>query len=38
VRTAEQALELALGKFEKPLHPITGGHQGEERPVIGPVH
>jgi len=38
VRTAEQALELALGKFEKPLHPITGGHKGEERPVIGPVH
>ncbi|MGA8223366.1 MAG: endopeptidase La [Candidatus Acidiferrales bacterium] len=38
VRTAEQALELALGKFEKPLHPITTGHKGEERPVIGPVH
>ena len=38
VRTAEQALELALGKFEKPIHPIAGGHKAEDRPVIGPVH
>jgi ATP-dependent Lon protease len=38
VRTAEQALEIALGKFEKPVRPLTGGHQGEERPLAGPVH
>ena len=25
VRTAEQALEIALGKFEKPVRPVTGG-------------
>jgi ATP-dependent Lon protease len=35
VRTAEQALEIALGKFEKkPVRPATGG---EQLPVIGPV-
>ena len=35
VRTAEQALEIALGKFEKkPVRPLTGG---EELPAIGPV-
>jgi ATP-dependent Lon protease len=38
VRTAEQALEIALGKFEKPVRPLTGGHQGEERPLAGPIH
>ena len=25
VRTAEQALEIALGKFEKTVRPVTGG-------------
>jgi ATP-dependent Lon protease len=35
VRTAEQALEIALGKFEKkPVRPITGG---EQLPAIGPA-
>jgi ATP-dependent Lon protease len=35
VRTAEQALEIALGKFEKkPVRPITGG---DELPAIGPA-
>jgi ATP-dependent Lon protease len=38
VRTAEQALEIALGKFEMPVRPLTGGHKGEERPHAGPVH
>jgi ATP-dependent Lon protease len=38
VRTAEEALEIALGKFEKPLHPVTREHDREQRPVIGPVH
>jgi ATP-dependent Lon protease len=39
VRTAEQALEIALGKFEKPVRPITGGRRGEDRPpLVGPVH
>src|SRR5271163_1611904 len=35
VRTAEQALEIALGKFEKkPVRPVSGG---EQLPAIGPV-
>ena len=35
VRTAEQALEIALGKFgKKPVRPITGG---DELPAIGPA-
>jgi ATP-dependent Lon protease len=38
VRTAEQALEIALGKFEKPVRPITTGRPGENRPITGPVH
>jgi len=38
VRTAEQALEIALGKFEKPIRPISGGPRGESRPIVGPVH
>jgi ATP-dependent Lon protease len=38
VRTAEQALEIALGKFEKPVRPLSGGQQGEERPLAGPIH
>jgi ATP-dependent Lon protease len=38
VHTAEQALEIALGKFEKPIHPIAGGHRGEDRPVAGALH
>jgi ATP-dependent Lon protease len=39
VRTAEQALEIALGKFEKKVRPVTGGPVGEDRPPLaGPVH
>src|SRR5580692_3381197 len=39
VRTAEQALEIALGKFEKkPVRPITGGEQLPAIGPAGPVH
>ena len=39
VRTADQALELALGKLEKPLRPVSGGgRRGEDRPTTVPVH
>jgi ATP-dependent Lon protease len=39
VRTAEQALEIALGKFEKTVRPVPGGPRGEDRPpVVGPIH
>ena len=38
VRTVEQALEIALGKFDKPVRPATAGPLGEERPIAGPVH
>jgi ATP-dependent Lon protease len=39
VRTAEQALDIALGKFEKPVRPVTGGVPEESRPpVTGPLH
>ena len=38
VRRVEEALEIALGKFEKPVRPVTRGPRGEERPAVGPVH
>ncbi|MGA7556703.1 MAG: endopeptidase La, partial [Candidatus Acidiferrales bacterium] len=39
VRTAEQALEIALGKFEKAVRPVPGGPRGEDHPpVAGPIH
>ncbi|HXJ17911.1 MAG TPA: endopeptidase La [Candidatus Polarisedimenticolia bacterium] len=38
VRTVDQAVDIALGKFEKSVRPVTGGPQGEERPIAGPVH
>jgi ATP-dependent Lon protease len=39
VRTAEQALEIALGKFEKAVRPVPGGPRGEDRPpIVGPIH
>jgi ATP-dependent Lon protease len=38
VRTAEQALEIALGKFDKPSRPATAGPLGQDRPIAGPVH
>src|ERR1700726_2276714 len=37
VRTAEQALEIALGKFEKPARPLAATHN-EDLPAAGPVH
>src|ERR1700690_971670 len=38
VRTVEQALEIALGKFDKPVRPATAGPLGAGRPIAGPVH
>jgi ATP-dependent Lon protease len=38
VRTAEQALEIALGKFERPVRPVSSGPLGQDRPAAGPVH
>jgi ATP-dependent Lon protease len=38
VRTAEQALEIALGKFDKPVRPIKGGLSEDQPPVAGPLH
>ena len=39
VRTVEEALEIALGKFDKPVRPVTGGPLGEDRPQApSPVH
>jgi ATP-dependent Lon protease len=36
VRTAEEALEIALGKFEKPAR--SAAKNDDDRPVVGPVH
>jgi ATP-dependent Lon protease len=38
VRTAEQALEIALGKFEKPVRTSSGGRPGDDLPLAGPIH
>jgi ATP-dependent Lon protease len=39
VRTVEQAIEIAIGKIEKPIRPISGGgRRGEIRPATPPVH
>jgi ATP-dependent Lon protease len=38
VRTAEQALEIALGKFEKTVRPVTGGTHEDRPPLAGPIH
>jgi ATP-dependent Lon protease len=39
VRTVEQAIEIAIGKIEKPIRPLTGGgRRGEIGPAIPPVH
>ena len=37
VRTAEEALDIALGKFDKPVRPVTGGFP-KDQPTAGPVH
>ena len=39
VRTADQALDIALRKIEAPaVRPVPGGGRGEQRPPIAPVH
>jgi len=39
VRRVEEALEIALGKFERTVRPpVGGGRRGEDRPAAGPVH
>ena len=39
VRTADQALDIALGKFDKKhVGTVPGGPRGEEQPTIPPVH
>jgi ATP-dependent Lon protease len=38
VRRVEEALDIALGKFDKPVRPTTAGPLGAERPAVGPVH
>lgn len=39
VRSVDQVLEIALGKFEKPVRPpAQGGPRGEDRPFTSPVH
>ncbi len=39
VRNVEQAIEIAIGKIEKPIRPISGGgRRGEVRPATPPVH
>ena len=38
VRRVEEALEIALGKFDKPVRPTSSGPLRAERPAVGPVH
>ncbi|MGB0035643.1 MAG: endopeptidase La [Candidatus Acidiferrales bacterium] len=38
VRTVEQAIEIALGKFEKPMRAVPVARHGEDQQVAGPVH
>jgi ATP-dependent Lon protease len=38
VRTAEEALEISLGKFEKPVRPAKSGPASGDQPIAGPVH
>jgi ATP-dependent Lon protease len=38
VRTADQALEIALGKIDVPVRPAAPGRHGEQRPPITPIH
>ncbi len=38
VRSVDQVLEIALGKFEEPARPAKGGPRGEDRPFTSPVH
>ena len=36
VRRIEEALEIALGKFDKPVRPAPAGPISSERPAVGP--
>jgi len=39
VRTIEQALDIAIGKIEKPIRPVSGGgRRSVDRPATTPVH
>jgi hypothetical protein len=39
VRRVEDALDIALGKFDPIVRqPVGGGSRGENRPAAGPVH
>jgi ATP-dependent Lon protease len=38
VRRVEEALDIALGKFDKPVRPTTAGPLGTQHPAVGPVH
>jgi ATP-dependent Lon protease len=39
VRNVEQAIEIAIGKIEKPIRSLTGGgRRGEVGPAVPPVH
>jgi ATP-dependent Lon protease len=38
VHRVEEALEIALGKFETVRPPVGGGPHSTDRPAIGPVH
>jgi ATP-dependent Lon protease len=39
VRTAEEALDISLGKFEKPVRPVKpSGPASGDQPIAGPVH
>jgi ATP-dependent Lon protease len=38
VRRVEEALEIALGKFDKPVRPASSGPVPAEQPIAGPLH
>jgi ATP-dependent Lon protease len=38
VRSVDQVLEIALGKFEEPVRPTQSGPRGEDRPFASPMH
>ncbi len=38
VRSVDQVLEIALGKFEEPVRPSKSGPRSDDRPFTSPVH
>jgi ATP-dependent Lon protease len=38
VRTVDQALEIALGKFDQPVRPVPSGPVGQRPPAPPPLH